>query len=70
MFVAEADGEAVPHVDRADGEGQRDELVVGEPGADFLVDGVRRGTLRDQGQGLGPGQRRPLARRVEAGRRS
>src|SRR3712207_3923597 len=61
----ECDGEPVPAVDCDDGHGQLDQLLLGElrPRRRELF--VRRVTLGDERDGLGPLERRPLASRVE-----
>src|SRR5262245_21004296 len=59
---AKRGAEPVPGVDRGDGRGEVDQLLFGEFRIGLTVDLVAH-TIRQQGQGLRPGQRRALARR-------
>ena len=65
MHRAEADGQAVPDVDGADGERQVHLLLLREVLLQQSVVRVGRRRLGHQRQRLGPGQRRPLALAVE-----
>src|SRR5439155_6035601 len=57
----EANVETIGAIDRHDRERQVRQFRVSELGADLLIDFVRRMTLGDQRERLGPGQGGPLA---------
>src|SRR5574341_1508382 len=61
----EADAEAIPGVDSRDGKGQICELLVGELLSRLLEDLIGGVSIRDEGDGLRPGQRGPLSVAVE-----
>src|SRR5690242_21024798 len=65
MHRAEADGEAVPHVDCADEDGELHDLVVAEMRLYLFEHLVRHVGLGDQRKGVGPGEGGALARAVE-----
>ena len=65
MHGSKADRHAVPGIDRRDRKRQLHELVLGEMLPDLIIHSIGRMGLRDEGNGLGPGERRPLAFRVK-----
>src|SRR5919199_1981147 len=58
--TSKADGEAIPAIDRHDGEGQVGELRLAEVLAGLRIHVVGHVSVRDEGHGLGPGEGRAL----------